>query len=149
MNGAASDLSAIARAVVSFRILLAPLALTGLAIANTGLGRSRSASHAMLSALCVLGVVLAWFICGFSWQGYPGRPFHAIAAAGAQWNWIAAEPFFFRGLPLDGSPAALAAWLQIFSVWNRCSARSRRSWASASSIRMRRAACARHGRYGP
>ncbi|MGO9255205.1 MAG: ammonium transporter [Bryobacteraceae bacterium] len=117
MNGAASDLSAIARAVVSFCILLAPLALTGLAIANAGLGRSRSASHAMLSALCVLGVAaLAWFICGFAWQGYPGRPFHAIAAAGAQWNWIAAEPFFFRGLPLDGSPASLAAWLQIFSV---------------------------------
>src|ERR1019366_8471660 len=31
-------------------------------------------------------------------------------------NWIAAEPFFFRKLGLDGSPAFLAALLQIFCV---------------------------------
>ena len=117
MNGGASDFSAAAAAVVSLCILLAPLALTGLAIANAGLGRSRSASHAMLSALCVIGIAsLAWFVCGFALQGYPGRPAHSLAAAGAQWNWIAAEPLFFGALPLDGSPAALAAWLQIFSV---------------------------------
>src|SRR5208282_2017192 len=30
--------------------------------------------------------------------------------------WIAAEPFFFRGLALDGSAASLAALLQIFCV---------------------------------
>jgi ammonium transporter, Amt family len=117
MNGAGADLDLIQAAIVSFCILVAPLALAGLAIANTGLGRSRSASHAMLSALCVLGVAaLAWFVCGFAWQGFPGRPAHAFAAAGAQWNWIAAEPFFLRNLPLDGSPVALAAWLQILSV---------------------------------
>ncbi len=104
-------------AVVCFCILLAPLALAGLAIANCGLGRSRSASHAMLSVLCVMGVAaLAWLFCGVAWQGYPGRPAHAITLAGAHWNWIGAGPFFLRGLPLDASPPALAAWLQIFTV---------------------------------
>jgi ammonium transporter, Amt family len=117
MNGAVSDFSAAVAAVASLCILLAPLALAGLAMANAGLGRSRSASHAMLSALCVMGVAaLAWFVCGFAWQGYPGRPGHTIAVAGARWNWIAAEPFFFGGLVLNGSPASLAAWLQMFAV---------------------------------
>ena len=112
MNGAAPNFDLVA----GFCILLAPLALAGLAIANAGLGRSRSASHAMLSALCVIGVAaLAWFICGFAWEGYPGRPAHTIAVAGAQWDWIGAGPFFFGGLGLD-VPLSLAAWLQIFCV---------------------------------
>jgi Amt family ammonium transporter len=35
---------------------------------------------------------------------------------GKGWNWIAAEPLFFGGLKLDGSPASLAALLQMLSV---------------------------------
>jgi ammonium transporter, Amt family len=117
MNGAAPDFDLLAAAVVSFCILLSPLTLAGLAIANSGLGRSRSASHSMLSALCVVGVAaLAWCVCGFAWQGYPGRPAHFITVAGTPWNWIASESFFLRSLRLDGSAPALAAWLQIFGV---------------------------------
>jgi Amt family ammonium transporter len=71
----------------------------------------------MLAPLCVMAAaMLVYFVCGWSWQSFPGRPAHAIGVAGKSWNWIAAEPFFLRGLPLDGSPAALAAWLQMFSV---------------------------------
>jgi ammonium transporter, Amt family len=106
-----------ATALASACLLLAPLALAGLALANTGLGRSRSASHAMLAALCVFGVAaLAWFVFGFSWQGFPGRPSCTVALAGARWDWIAADPFFLRGLMLDDSPATLAAWMQILCV---------------------------------
>ncbi len=36
--------------------------------------------------------------------------------AGKAWGWIAAEPFFLRGLRLDLSPAALVVLLQMFSV---------------------------------
>ena len=116
MNGAA-ELSGSAALLAGGCLLLAPLALAGLALANAGLGRSRSASHAMLSALCVLGVAaLAWFACGFAWQGYPGLPSHVITVAGTPWDWIAAEPFFFRRLALDGSAASLAAWMQILCV---------------------------------
>jgi Amt family ammonium transporter len=98
-------------------ILLVPLAGGGLALMNSGLGRSRSAAHAMLAPLCVMAAaMLLYFVCGWSWQSFPGRPAHVIGLAGKSWNWIAAEPFFLRGLPLDGSPAALAAWLQMFSV---------------------------------
>ena len=98
-------------------ILLVPFAGAGLAFVNTGLGRSRSAAHSMLGALCVMAVAaLVYVICGFAWQGFIGRPAHVFTVAGKEWNWIAAEPLFLRGLPLDGSPASLAAWLQMLSV---------------------------------
>jgi Amt family ammonium transporter len=98
-------------------LLLTPLAIAGMALVNTGLGRSRSASHSMLASLCVVSVaVVAYFVCGFAVQGFAGGPAHLIAAAGKQWNWIAAQPLFFGGLPLDGSPACLIACLQLLSV---------------------------------
>ncbi len=98
-------------------ILLVPFAGAGLALINSGLGRSRSAAHAMLSALCVTAVAaLVYVIVGFSWQGAAGRPDHVLVVAGKAWGWIAAEPFFLRGLRLDLSPAALVVLLQMFSV---------------------------------
>jgi len=110
-------LSEAGTAVCILFILLVPLAGAGLALINTGLGRSRSAAHSMLASLCVVAVAaLVYFACGFAWQGYLGRPAHVVTLAGKGWNWLAAEPLFLRGLKLDGSPASLAAWLQMFSV---------------------------------
>ncbi len=98
-------------------ILLVPFAGAGLALINSGLGRSRSAAHAMMGALCVVSVAaLVYVVVGFAWQGVAGRPDHALVSAGKTWGWIAAEPFFLRGLRLDFSPAALVVLLQIFSV---------------------------------
>ena len=98
-------------------ILLVPFAGAGLALINSGLGRARSAAHAMLAALCVTAVAaLVYAIAGFAWQGAGGRPDHALVVAGKAWGWIAAEPFFLRGLRLDLSPAALVVLLQMFSV---------------------------------
>jgi Amt family ammonium transporter len=52
-------------------ILLVPFAIAGLALINTGLGRSRSAAHAMVSAVSVLGIaVVVYLIWGFAIQGY-------------------------------------------------------------------------------
>lgn len=119
----APTLSGVTQALCALLILAVPLAAAGLALTNAGLGRSRSAAHAMLAAVCVLAVaVLAYFICGFSWQGLPGGPAHGLTLAAKRWSWLGAEPFFFRGLPLDGSRAAdvpraaLTAWLGMFGV---------------------------------
>ena len=113
----APELSDMAQALCGALVLLVPLAGAGLALMNAGLGRSRSAAHAMLSSISVIAVaMLVYFVCGWSWQSFPGRPAHAFTLAGKSWSWLGAEPFFFRGLPLDGSRAALAAWLQMFSV---------------------------------
>jgi Amt family ammonium transporter len=71
----------------------------------------------MMASLCAFAVAaLAYFVCGFSWQGYIGMPGHVLSVGGKSWNWIAAESFFFRKLPFDGSPASLAAFFQIFCV---------------------------------
>ena len=97
--------------------LLVPLAGAGIALINAGLGRSRSAAHAMLASLSVIAVAaLAYFVCGFAWQGFAGLPAHTLTVAGKTWNWLAAEPFFLRGLALDGSPASLAVWLGMLSA---------------------------------
>ena len=98
-------------------ILLAPLAIAGLAMINTGLGRSRSAAHQMLASLCAISVAaLVYFAVGFAWEGFAGRAAHVVLVNGRPWDWLAAEPFFFRGLELNGSAASLAACLQLFAV---------------------------------
>lgn len=112
--GSPQDLSFV---LCVFLIFLVPFAAAGLALINTGLGRSRSAAHSMLSSLCVIAVAsLAYFVYGFGVQGFAGGPAHVINIHGVAWNWIAAQPFFFRGLALDGSAASLVALLQIMSV---------------------------------
>ena len=113
----APQLSDVAQALCAACILMVPLAAAGLALIHAGLGRSRSAAHSLLGAVLVVAVAaLAYFVCGYSWQGFPGRPAHAFTVAGKMWSWIGAEPFFLRGLALDGSPASLAAWLRMFGV---------------------------------
>ena len=45
-----------------------------------------------------------------------GGPSRILAVSGRRWNWIAAEPFFFRKIPFDGSAASHVALFQIFCV---------------------------------
>lgn len=53
-------------------ILLVPFAIAGLALINSGLGRSRSAAHAMTASVCVVSIaVLVYFVFGFAVGGYP------------------------------------------------------------------------------
>ncbi len=100
-----------------FFIFLVPLAAAGLALMNVGLGRTRSAGHMMMASLCVLAVAgLAYFICGFSVQGFIGGSGYALTFSGKSWNWMADEPFFFRKLTFDGSTVSLTALFQIFCV---------------------------------
>jgi Amt family ammonium transporter len=98
-------------------IFLVPCALAGLALMNVGLGRSRNASHSLVSSLCVISVaVAAYFICGFAFQGAPGTSSYWFLAAGKQWNWIAAGRFLLRDTTFDGSPHSLTVLFQIFCV---------------------------------
>jgi Amt family ammonium transporter len=72
-----------------FFVFLVPLAAAGLALINTGLGRSRSAAHAILASLLAMAVAAMVY---------------------------AAESLFVRGQPLDGSPASLAVLLQMLGA---------------------------------
>ena len=94
---------------------LVPCAVAGLALIATGLGRSRSAAHMMMSSLCVLAVAaLAYFAFGFAWQN-ASPPDHILTLGGKPWNWLGASRFFMHSSAIDGL-AAPAALLGIFSV---------------------------------
>ncbi len=100
-----------------FFIFLVPFVAAGLALMNVGLGRSRSAGHMMMASLCALAVAgLAYFVCGFAWQGTILSPAHLATISGKSWNWLADEPFFLRKLSFDGSVASLTALFQMFCV---------------------------------
>lgn len=111
------SLSQVSSTLCFLLILLVPFAVVGLALVNSGLGRSRSAAHLMLASLSVFGVAAIVYVAiGFSWQGAYGWPAHLVTIGGKDWNWITAGPFFLRGLPLDLSAEGLIVLLQVFSV---------------------------------
>ena len=98
-------------------ILMIPLAIAGLALINTGLGRSRNAAHMMLGSLCVIAVAgIVYVILGFSLQGYRGGPAYGFLIQGKAWEWLGAMPLFFRGLSPGFNSAALMALLGLMSV---------------------------------
>ena len=91
--------------------LLVPLAPAGLALINTGLGRSRSAAHAMLASLGMMAAAaLAYSVCGFAFQGFGELPAHAVTIGGKTWNWLGGGKFFLRGMNWDDSMVMFAAW---------------------------------------
>lgn len=98
-------------------IVLAPLSLAGLALINTGFGRARSAAHAMLASMAAIAVAaIVYCVCGFSWEGFAGRPAHIFVLGGSPWDWLAREPLLLHGLGWSGSPAVLAMLLQVFAA---------------------------------
>jgi Amt family ammonium transporter len=88
-------------------VMLIPLAAAGLALIHQGLGRSRSAAHAMLASLCAIAISAVVFVAiGFSWAGIAGGAAHSFSAAGVRWDWLGAGPWFAGGVHFDGSDAA-------------------------------------------
>ena len=98
-------------------ILLIPMAIAGLALINTGLGRSRNAAHTMLGSLCVIAVAaIVYVIVGFSWAGYRGGAGYGLMVQGRTWDWLGAMPLFLRGLTPGLNSASLTALLGLMSV---------------------------------
>jgi ammonium transporter, Amt family len=98
-------------------ILLVPLACAGIALINTGLGRSRSAAQSMMSSLCVLSVAaIAYLACGFAFQGFAGQSAHVVMIGGKPWSWLAHGGLFLHHVAVDGSPQSLAALLGMVSA---------------------------------
>ena len=60
-------------------IMLMPLAIAGLALIHQGLGRSRSAAHAMLASLAAVAIAsITFLVLGFSIAGRRGGPREAV-----------------------------------------------------------------------
>ncbi|MBV9508474.1 MAG: ammonium transporter [Acidobacteriia bacterium] len=101
----------------AFAALLIPFAMVGLAAINAGLGRSRNAAHLMTASLCVVAAAaIAYLSLGFAWQGAAGGPALVLSLGGKDWNWLARQPLFLRGIALSGSPVLLQAWVQLLCV---------------------------------
>jgi ammonium transporter, Amt family len=85
-------------------LLLALMAIAGLALINTGLGRSRSAAQALLGNLAIAGVAAIVFaLVGAGLAGNLSGASHAMHVAGKAWNWTGAGPLFLHGF--SGAPA--------------------------------------------
>ncbi|ACO31950.1 MAG TPA: hypothetical protein DGA22_01535 [Acidobacterium sp.] len=98
-------------------LLLAPLALCGIALLNTGLGRSRSAAQSLLGALAIIAVAAIVFcMTGFSFAAYPGNTHYSLDLGSTSWNWIGARPLFLGGLHWTGTPASFAAALEALAA---------------------------------
>jgi Amt family ammonium transporter len=98
-------------------VSMVPLALAGLVLMNTGLGRTRSAAHSMLASMAALAVAaLVYCLLGFSWEGVAGGPVHSIAIAGRPFDWLARAPVCLIGLTPGATRATLQVLLQIFAV---------------------------------
>jgi Amt family ammonium transporter len=112
-----SPFSSFALVLCLLCILLSPLAAAGLALIHQGLGRSRSAAHAMLATLCVLAIAaIVTVLIGASWAGYFGGAAHTFQAFGAQWNWLGNVPTLATGHNLAANPGSLVLCLHIFAA---------------------------------
>jgi Amt family ammonium transporter len=114
---AAPPLSDLQTALAAAALLVAPLAVAGLALINTGLGRSRAAAHGMMSSLCAASAAaLAYFVVGRCFHGSYGEPARILTISGKPWDWLGAASPFFAGLAPDGSRAFLTAWMGLIGA---------------------------------
>jgi Amt family ammonium transporter len=81
-------------------LMLAPLAIAGVALINVGLGRSRSAAQALLGNLALASVAVVLFaLVGSAFAGcLPGGAGHIMTLAGKPWNLLGQGPLFGTGL---------------------------------------------------
>jgi ammonium transporter, Amt family len=103
--------------VCTVLVAMVPLALAGLVLMNTGLGRTRSAAHSMLGSMAAIAVAaLAYCILGFCWEGVAGYPVHTLTIAGRPWDWLGRGPLCLRGVAAGAPRVALQVLLQVFAV---------------------------------
>ena len=100
-----------------FFSLLIPFALVGMGLINTGLNRTRSAAHSVLSSMCAAAVaVLAFVILGSAISGVPGQPAHVLYIAGKAWGFAGAGQLFSRSFHPADLHNSLVLIYQLFCV---------------------------------
>ena len=95
-------------------LMLAPLAIAGVALINSGLGRSRSAAQALLGNLAIIAVTALVFTAVGATVASAST--HAAHIAGKPWNWIGAGPFFLSGLKAAQPQSQLALVFEFLAV---------------------------------
>ena len=98
-------------------LLISPLALAGVALTNTGLGRSRSAAQALLGNLGIAAVAAIVFaLSGASLAGSLSSAGHTITAAGKPWDWVGSGPLLLGGLASASARSQLVLLFEFLGV---------------------------------
>ena len=98
-------------------LLLAPMAIAGVALINTGLGRSRSAAQALLGNLVLIAVaVIVFAFIGASFAGSLGSKEVVLHVAGKPWSVLGLGPFLLRGLGGAAPQAQLSVLFEFLAV---------------------------------
>lgn len=98
-------------------MLLAPMAIAGVALINTGLGRSRSAAQAMLGNLALIAVATIVFaFIGASFTGSLGTGEIIVHAAGKAWSVLGHDSFLLHGLGAAAPQAQLSVLFEFLAV---------------------------------
>ncbi len=99
-------------------LLVAPLAIAGVALINVGLGRSRSAAQALLGNLAIVSVTIIVFAAiGAAFAGcLSGSSGHTFHLAGKSWNWLGAGPLFLFGMGSSTMQSQLMLLFEFLAV---------------------------------
>jgi Amt family ammonium transporter len=99
-------------------LLLAPLAIAGVALINTGLGRSRSAAQSLLGCLAIVAISAVVFaLVGSAFAGsLPGGTGHSFHLAGKAWNWLGEGPLLLSGLGTAPAKSQLGLIFEFLAV---------------------------------
>ena len=98
-------------------LLMAPLAIAGLALVNTGLGRSRAAAQSILGSLGIVAVATIVFAAlGATLTGSPEGARHSFLLAGKSWSWLGAGPWLLGGLNADSPQDQLMLLFEFLAV---------------------------------
>ena len=97
-------------------LLLCPMAIAGIALVNTGLGRSRSAAQSLLGSLVVISTAVIAFAMVGSAIAAGTSSDHMFHIAGKTWNWAGAGPLLLKGFSSAGPRAQLSLLFELLSV---------------------------------
>ncbi len=98
-------------------LLLAPLAIAGVALINTGLGRSRSAAQSLLGSLAMISAaVIVFALVGATFADGVAGTGHIFRLAAKPWNWAGTGPFVLGGFDAAPPRAQLAVLFQFLAV---------------------------------
>ena len=99
-------------------LLLAPLAIAGIALTNTGLGRSRSAAQTLLGNLALIAVAAIVFaFVGAAFAGTLAKSVAVAQVAGKTWSVMGLGPFFLNGLGGAAPQAQLGLLFEFLAVF--------------------------------
>jgi Amt family ammonium transporter len=98
-------------------LLLASLAIAGVALVNAGLGRSRSAAQSMLGSLAMISIaVIVFALVGATIADGAAGPGHVFHFSGKPWNWAGTGPIALNGLALSPMRSQLALLFEFLAL---------------------------------